>query len=293
MINYNLVRLSSDNIGFLNLLFQSVYRHKKPQNYFRLKYNTKYTGAEFIGFFAVEKGQPIAFYGIVPTLVSMGGKTVLAAQSCDTMTDPKYRRVGLFVELANATFELATRENIHFVFGFPNQNSRPGFIEKLGFVCNETMNRYSIKLRDNLYKKVFRRIVSHKNAGREILKNTYIEEGFDGVIYDSNYFKYKAYNPNFMITDEKYSCWLNNKKELLLGSIHIENSEELQNVIHRIDKKTKAKVIVFMTCPNTYLDRALKNFAPCERGFDIIIKDLTGLYSLDNLKFQFSDVDIF
>jgi hypothetical protein len=294
MINYNLVRLSSDNIGFLNLLYLSVYRHKKPQDYFRLKYDTKYTGAEFIGFFAVAKGKPVAFYGIVPTLVSIGGKKVLAAQSCDAMTDSAFRRLGLFIELAEATHELAMRENIHFLYGFPNQNSRHGLIQKLGFTVCETMNRYSIKLGDNLYKKVFRRLSNYRHIKRhDIIENAYIEQGFDGVIYDSNYFNYKSYNRNFLIKAENYCCWVNHKKELLIGSIGVVNSEDLKNIIHRIEKETKALALVFMTSPNTPLDRTLNNFAPCEKGFDIIIKDLSGEHSLENLKFQFSDVDIF
>ncbi|MES2133973.1 MAG: GNAT family N-acetyltransferase, partial [Bacteroidota bacterium] len=157
MSNYTFIKLESENIKHLYTLFTAVYNKSCPKQYFDLKYATQYTGAEYIGFFAFENNIPVAYYGVVPTIISISRQRVLAAQSCDTMTHPAHTKKGLFTELAKRTFELAKQKGIHFVFGFPNQNSYPGFIKHLGFTHTETMNRYTISLSNTPFKLLYRK----------------------------------------------------------------------------------------------------------------------------------------
>src|SRR4051812_11835714 len=129
---YTTHRLGLNNIADMDWLHKAVYGHKRPPKFFLNKYNTAYTGAGHVGYLVYNQQQePVAFYGVIPTLVWYNGKTILAAQSADTMTHPEYRNMGLFKQLANLTYALCRQEGIRFVFGFPNQNSLPGFI-KLG-----------------------------------------------------------------------------------------------------------------------------------------------------------------
>jgi len=58
-------------------------------------------------------------------------KTVIAAQSGDAMTNFAYTGKGFFTQLGEKTDALLKAENIEFVYGFPNQNSYPGYIKKL------------------------------------------------------------------------------------------------------------------------------------------------------------------
>jgi hypothetical protein len=61
-------------------------------------------------------------------------ETILAL-SCDTMTHPAYRKQGMFVTLAKELYaEMAERSGITIVWGFPNANSRPGFVGNLGWL---------------------------------------------------------------------------------------------------------------------------------------------------------------
>src|SRR6185312_4368304 len=100
-------RLSPENIPDLSALYQSVYQRVPAHDYFSKKYDTIYTGARTIGYLAYnELKHPIAFYGVIPTLLWHEGKSILAAQSADTMTHPGYRNMGLFPRLANHTYTL-------------------------------------------------------------------------------------------------------------------------------------------------------------------------------------------
>jgi len=73
-------------------------------------------------------------YEMVKMRVRYQNREIDACHSQDTMTHPDYRRQGIFETLANKTYEQGNKEGVKFVFGFPNQNSYPGFINKLDFL---------------------------------------------------------------------------------------------------------------------------------------------------------------
>lgn len=134
-MEYRYVRLSRDRISDLAKLFLAVYGHKVDKDSLVRKFDTSVFGAGYIGFLAFAAGSedPAAFYGVFPVRVRLNGKEYLAAQSGDTMTHPEHRGKGLFVELARRTYALAQESGIVFVFGYPNKNSYPGFVRKLGW----------------------------------------------------------------------------------------------------------------------------------------------------------------
>src|SRR6201996_4502952 len=138
-------RLSKKNLSDLDKLHYEVYKKRQPAGFFEKKYDTAYTGVQHLGFIAYnENHNPIAFYGVIPCFIRYKDKLILAAQSADTMTHPKYQFKGLFIKLANITFDWCREEGVSFVFGFPNQNSLHGFLVKLKWQMTETLSCYVI-----------------------------------------------------------------------------------------------------------------------------------------------------
>ncbi len=295
MSNYNIVKLNAENINGLYILFEAVYQKKCAKHYFDLKYNTSYTGAEYIGFLAFEGEIPIAYYGVVPIIVSINKQLVLAAQSCDTMTHPNHRKKGLFVTLAKQTFELAKKQGIHFVFGFPNQNSYPGFIQKLGFTHAETLNRFSFQFTNTPYKLLYRKLgLIHFKKKNDTINNSLVEEGYDGVVYSKNYINYKkSYSQNLIVQENETSFWINVSKGGWIGGLSPFKKEIVQQLIKTIQNLTNTSSITFMVSPQNQLNAALSKLVKPEPGFAVIIKNLSGTYNTGNLKFQFTDIDIF
>lgn len=81
---------------------------------------------------AEDDGVVVGQYTAIPTRFSVFGREAVFAFSCDTMTHPAYRRQGMFVALAEALYDLmASRHGIFTVWGFPNEISLPGFIDRL------------------------------------------------------------------------------------------------------------------------------------------------------------------
>src|SRR5437588_761672 len=110
---YIVERLGKKNLGDLDKLHTAVYGKRQSAGYFGKKYDTAYLGVEYIGYIAYDNNRvPIAYYGIVPCFIRYNNQLYLGAQSVDTMTHEKYRFKGLFVQLANLTYDLAMDEGI-------------------------------------------------------------------------------------------------------------------------------------------------------------------------------------
>src|SRR5436305_13886175 len=117
---YSIVRLDENKLKDLEILYKAVYRQKLSKNYLFKKYDTTYTGVQYIGHIAYDnKNIPIAYFGVIPCFIQYNDQIVLSAQAADAMTLPKYRYKGFFVELAKKTFELCRATGIKLLFGFP------------------------------------------------------------------------------------------------------------------------------------------------------------------------------
>jgi len=85
-------------------------------------------------FLAESNGEIVGQYVTIPTRFFIQGKETRLAFSCDTMIHPEYRRQGMFYALAREVYDhLETQLNINLVWGFPNDQSLPGFTGQLGW----------------------------------------------------------------------------------------------------------------------------------------------------------------
>jgi hypothetical protein len=72
-------------------------------------------------------------YIVIPATFLFGGKQVRGSISLDTFTDSQYRHQGIFTVLAETVYSRLAKEMVTLTIGQPNNNSRPGFLAKLGF----------------------------------------------------------------------------------------------------------------------------------------------------------------
>jgi GNAT superfamily N-acetyltransferase len=85
------------------------------------------------GMVALDGDRIVASYTAWPVSLYLGGELVQGAQSMDTMTDPDYRGRGLFVTLAAASYDYMAARGYDLIYGFPNDNSFPGFMRRLAW----------------------------------------------------------------------------------------------------------------------------------------------------------------
>src|SRR5262245_14588136 len=90
---YQVARLSRENLKDLERLHFEVYGIAVAADFFLRKYDTAYTGVEWVGFIAYDGDEgPVAYYGVIPCFIQSKSRIILAAQSADTMTHPLHRR---------------------------------------------------------------------------------------------------------------------------------------------------------------------------------------------------------
>jgi GNAT superfamily N-acetyltransferase len=68
-----------------------------------------------------------------PARLKIGNQRVLAFQSMDTIVDPVARGKGVFTRLIEAFYGAAPELGAAVLYGVPNDNSAPGFFNKLGW----------------------------------------------------------------------------------------------------------------------------------------------------------------
>ena len=173
-MEYIIERLNRERIKDLEKLHQAVYLKSPTKEYYEKKYETAYTGIEYVGFIAYSNDEPIAYYGVIPCFIEWKNEKYLAAQSADTMTHPDHRYKGMFSDLSNKAFELCRQLNINLVFGFPNQNSYHGAI-KLGWKMTECMEFFQINIESLPLKSISNKIkflqIPYKLGGKKCFQN--------------------------------------------------------------------------------------------------------------------------
>jgi hypothetical protein len=311
MKGYHIERLGKANLSALETLYHEVYGRNNPPGFYQKKYDTSYTGIEHVGYIAFnERHNPIAYYGVLPCFIRYGDQLYLAAQSADTMTHPRYQFKGLFVQLANLTFDLCMEEGISLVFGFPNQNSLHGFLVRLKWQMTETLAYYNIPTgiisldgitkRIPFLKKMYNQyqeyILRDYILPRKGIENAVFKEGFAGVNRNALYLNYKKYNDDtHVIKIGEAILWIKIKNGLIVGDVSCPSGEFDSMLIDlkKLAMKLGLKNIQFHTSHQTRLSWLLSSRYPAEPSFYVLFKDFGSRIPLDKIKFTYADVDTF
>jgi GNAT superfamily N-acetyltransferase len=126
--------VDSTSIATYSSLLSEVFG--KPQlftgKYIRWQYVDNPDG-NIVGFNAYDGETLAAHYVTQPMEAVIRGVKRKGLLSLNTATHPQHQGKGLFVKLANQTYEYAADHGYDFVIGVANQNSVHGFTKKLGF----------------------------------------------------------------------------------------------------------------------------------------------------------------
>jgi hypothetical protein len=307
---YTIERLSNNNLANVEKLHTAVYGKAPGPNFFFMKYNTSFAGVKHVGFIAYNNHHiPIAFYAVIPCFIRFDDKIMLSAQSADTMTHPQYRNKGLFVELALLTFQLCLNSGILFLFGFPNQNSLPGFINKLGWQRVKNMDCFIIRTAIFSWERLFNKFPPSKNLynryqqglfkkyllPQQGITNSVFNDGDAGVYRDHHYLQYKTYTNNQVIKIGNSTLWIKISNVLLIGDISVipGEFEDMMYKLKKLARNMGIKEIHFHASPGTALHALFSRDFNSKPSFPVIFKDLEGGTPVDKIKFTSADIDTF
>jgi hypothetical protein len=306
---YTFKKFSLDKIDDLLYIFKSSNKLKVSKEKFIKKYNTDYLGISYVGYLAYDEFEkPAAFYCVIPVLITNEKKEeILIAQSADTITHPLHQKKGLFITLAEMTYNLAMELNIEFLFGIPNYLSYPGFVKKLKWQHTGFMQIFRIRVNtlplaylskknnsfNSFYQKYTHFIISvlFKKETTFCLNSTIYE-----IKANENYKNYKNYNKKYFIKIDDVVLWITIDNFLKIGDIQGLNEENIILFIKKIKLisfSLGCHKIVFQCNKTNNLFKVFSSQITPSEGLPIIFKNLTNNYTTENISLKYSDIDTF
>lgn len=102
-------------------------------------------------------GELVGQYALMPVTMKVGEGELLCAFSLNTMTHPDYRYQGIFSKLAQHSYQHLQKMGGILTYGFPNKNSRHGFVERLGWrdlAASVPMYAYPLNMKSLVKRKI-------------------------------------------------------------------------------------------------------------------------------------------
>jgi GNAT superfamily N-acetyltransferase len=308
---YTFERVSKHRLKDIRLLYKASFGEDMSMEFLLKKYDTSEFGANNIGYIAYHNtGEPAAYSGVFPCRAVLDGKTYLCAQSGDTMTHPSHRGKGLFINLAKATYELARKEGIQFVFGFPNDNSYHGFVNKLDWIHKENLNSYKIRVftfplayicnrlgfLSGFYKSYAGFIINRKKSLKKFFDNPLISGNDGGLLRDEGFFNYKNYFDKSIIEINGKCVYVKVSGALRVGDIERLSEGEFLSTLKKLKRLAwilGCYAIYFYYSPGVEYHRFLSQKIAPAKGLAVGWIDFTSGQDLSRLKFSQADLDTY
>ena len=307
---YHSEQITDNSYKDIQRLYQLSFGINHSIEHVKQKYDTEGFGLKNIGMLAKgESNELAAYYGVFPILLNYETEDCLVAQSGDTMTAPNHRKKGLFTKLAKETYMLSKENGIKLVFGFPNENSYPGFKHRLGWEFHGFMYRFTFQVQtipfcelsskfsklQPLYDRFVRnRIEKYRIEIDQINFDSFNFSKVKGYIKkDKEFFEYKLKGNNtHVVLINGFQLLIKVHTHLYVGDVSkIEDNQStvLIKSVMKLARKLGCKKVIFTLSKNHWLFDILANkITPTKSlpiGFFFISK------AIDPTEIQFSNAD--
>lgn len=218
-----------------NIIYGSIWKRSADENYYLWKLYKGGRG-QAIGKVATTGERIVGYQGTCHRRIRYAQNQDWASELGDSMVHPDFRRQGMWEKLTAKVIDDAVTQKFFPVYGFPNKNSCPGYINKLSMEIFFYVLRFALPLRPEallFYKKkipyflaksivfVFNklRLVFHKlfflfSPNLQIIKDVKVDKWVDilwkeesryceaGIVKDSDYLKWR-----FELNPDNYTIY--------------------------------------------------------------------------------------
>lgn len=285
--DYRIERIGPAHYHHLVTLMHRCFGVRTDVGRIAAKFDTAAFGASNIGYLAfAQNGSAAAYYGVFPVPVRYAGKIRVAAQSGDTMTDPDHQKRGLFVRLAELTYKLAAEQGIVFVFGFPNDNSLPGFEKRLHWTFAGRLQEFRMRAAwlpfcelasrygrvQQLYDKFSGRVLGRYLDPTATWAHGTVDDMADGLVHDGDLMEYKKRLGASVVLFEGFRMIVRARTHLYIGDVAPipgTRVDELLGSIKRLGRKLSCRTVVFTFSPGHWLEQHLRSRVAAEESLPI------------------------
>lgn len=312
MSEYRFERITERHYQDLIYISRSAFNIDPGIEYFRSKNNTGKFGETHLGYIAYSNADnsPAAFYGVYSHPFEIDGKVYSVVQSGDTMTHKSHVGKGLFTTLAKMTYKLAEEKGAALVYGFPNDNSYPGFVRKLDWVHRDNINIYFIHATTLPLLKIAKKVSVFKpiynvylnfidlffKSQIDCFPNSVIEKNIGGISHNKDFVSYKSFNGGKIVSISNTPVWLKHDGFLFIGDIDRQVSLHFEAFINKLKwyaRLTGSDKIQFGFAPDSFWDKIFcKKFAQVKGAAFGYLK-FDDDFPIEKFQYTQADIDTF
>ena len=308
-MNYQIVPLSTDNLDALVHLYRVVFKNKVTHRFVSQKFDSTYLGPSHFGHIALFKGEPVAFHGAVPFRMSYRSDIQISAQYGDAMTSSKHTGRGLFTDLGHRTDQQLEEAGIRFVWGFPNQNSEYGYVNKMAWQSKERMIGFKVNTTSHIAATKLVHKVTNQFESKMVadLDKYRIQNYLNGSIAaenrvvttlrDRDFYRYKSFGGNFSVKIKEVSFWLKLHSGILIGDVDAPDRDSFVKGLVELKKLAARNLIspiILQSSPETKITRWMQGLADeVFTSWMVGYKNFSSDFPLEKLKLTFGDLDTF
>lgn len=305
-MSYLTRRLEEADIGKLQILFKSAFNTNVSKLSISKKYFDSYQKRRLSYITIGKNGDPASFYGMIFQKSIINGKMFEIGQSCDSMTHKSHVGKGLFVNLANATYENALNEGIDLIFGFPNETIYDLRIKKLGWCHRENIHVFKININPfsfsgvafripiiaGLYINYVKLIIKKHMSAEECFDNSCYTDQNAVIVHDKDYFMYKGDKNKFVLELNGIKFWVKISNNLIVGDFencNIVVFKQAFQILRKIAFKLGCKNIIFQYQEGSKNELLLREIFAVDSKMPVGFKVLNPTFS--DFKFKFCGAD--
>ena len=309
-MNYSFKKISSSYLTDISKLYEDCFNLKVNVSELKQKYDTSVFGESYTGFIALDEDREVgAYYGVFPLIVNCKGKEYLVGQSGDTMTAVNHRKKGLFTKLAKETYQLCEELNMAFVFGFPNENSLPGFEKKLGWKFYGNMQMFTfhdsflipyceLASKFKSIQSPYKSFIKKKMSKYLISEDELNLSTNNSVVKDKRFFHYKMKNSNdiYLIKINDFKMVIKAKPHLMIGDVEPFEKDRLDqflNTIKSLQRIVKAKKAQIIISENHWLYSILSEVEKPSASLPVGFYKINSVIDYSEISFSLLDYDTF
>jgi hypothetical protein len=116
--------LTDDELSQLSVLFESVFQKQRDKTFFVHQYTNNVLGYSYHSLI-IDNDTIVGLNSYIPAYFWYSGKKRLFANSVDSMVAKPYRDFFSYQDMVESAYQYMRKENVEFVYGYPNDNAYP------------------------------------------------------------------------------------------------------------------------------------------------------------------------
>jgi GNAT superfamily N-acetyltransferase len=290
-------------------LHRSTFRSHCTREHLAAKYDTSWVGVGTVATVAVADGRVVGFYGAIPQRFRREPHTFAGVHTCDSMVAAECRGRGLHGRMAREAYRLMSDRGVLLAYAYHSEATFRA-CEPLGWDVAMRLNTYRFPIStlpmstlafrhrtlERAYLRFWRRLIAPIRVDPPSMENSGRRTGSLHVDYSPEFFAYKRFSPNAIVTLAGTSVWIRAGRTLWVGDFDAPDQATAHRGLDglvRLARRAGSHAVVFQVSPGSWTDDILSSRGTPGIGARVGTLKLGDPVDLANWNANFGDFDTF